>query len=80
MRFRKRDGIWKVRLTIDGPRFERSTGCADRKAAELAARDIELFTRSSALDHLLEYERRQGHLNYKKEIKFTRSATDMQIK
>lgn len=41
MRFRKRDGIWKVRLTIDGQRFERSTGCADRKAAELAARDIE---------------------------------------
>ncbi len=41
MRFRKRDGIWKVRLTIDGERFERSTGCADRKAAELAAREIE---------------------------------------
>jgi integrase len=41
MRFRKRDGIWKVRLTINGERFERSTGCADRKAAELAAREIE---------------------------------------
>lgn len=41
MRFRKREGIWHVRLTIDGKRYERTTGCADRKAAEARARELE---------------------------------------
>jgi len=41
VRFRKREGIWHVRITIGGERYERSTGLADRKAAEARAREIE---------------------------------------
>lgn len=41
MRFRKRAGIWYVRFTVDGERIEKTTGCADRKAAEARAREFE---------------------------------------
>lgn len=41
MRFRKRGDIWHVRFTLDGTRYEFSTGCRDRRAAEARAKELE---------------------------------------